>query len=184
MGAADRQVPLIPRGFSIRPARLLDAEAIARVHVISWRETYGGIMARTYLHGRTAENRTEMWQSALAQSPPDRVFLVVEDEAGEIVGFAHGGAAREAAYGRRGELYAMYLLKRCQGRGLGRALFEAFSVGLQAVWMGDFYAMVLHGIPSRGFFVKMGGRSCGFGETPLPGRRGGRRLVDERFEWM
>jgi GNAT superfamily N-acetyltransferase len=114
---------------------------------------------------------------------PDSVFLVVEDESREVLGFVYGGPAREAAYGRAGELYAMYLLKQFHGRGIGRALFEAFREELRGAGMGDFYSMVLQGNPSRGFYLKMGGRFCGPGETTLPGRRGGRRLVEERFEW-
>ena len=43
------QVPLILNGFSTRTARLVDAEAIARVHVTAWRETYSGIIAEQYL---------------------------------------------------------------------------------------------------------------------------------------
>lgn len=175
---------MIPLGFSIRPARLVDAEAIARVHVISWRETYRGIISERHLEGRTVDDRREMWHMVLSQLTPDRVFLVVEDEAGEVAGFAYGGPAREAAQGRSGELYAMYLLKRCHGLGIGRALFAEFSQRLEAVGIGDFYASVLKGNRSRGFYVKMGGRFCGFGEGAIPGRRGGRRLAEERFEWL
>ncbi|MEE8283967.1 MAG: GNAT family N-acetyltransferase [Alphaproteobacteria bacterium] len=174
---------MIPSGFSLRPARLVDAEAISRVHVISWRETYRGIIDQPHLDGRTVEDRTEMWRAVLSQLPPNRVFLVVEDEGREVVGFAYGGPARDPAHGRAGELYAMYLLKKCQGAGVGRALFEAFWEGLKAAGIGDFYAMVLQGNPSRGFYIKMGGRSCGFSEGTIRGRRAARRFAEEKFEW-
>ena len=180
----NRVLPMIPNGFSIRPARLLDARAIARVHVTSWRETYGGLIAETYLDARTPENRTEMWQLALDNMVAGCVFLVVEDGGGEIVGFAYGGPGRDAGTGRSGELYAMYLVQMCHGQGVGQALFELFRKNMAVQGIGDFTAKVLVGNPFRGFFVKMGGQTCGIGESTLPGRRGGRTLTEELFEWV
>ncbi len=169
--------------LSIRPARLLDARAIAGVHVTSWRETYRGIIAETYLEARTPENRTEMWHLALDNMARNCVFLVVEDAAGEIVGFAYGGPARDSDFGQSGELYAMYLLKSYQGRGTGKAMFGAFLENMRAQGIGEIYAKVIQGNPSRGFFIKMGGRSRGFVQGTMAGRRGGRRLTEEVFDW-
>ena len=77
----------------------------------------------------------------------------------------------------------MYLLKRCHGQGIGRALFAMFRDNLKESGINDFYAMMLQGNLSRGFYLKMGGRFCGPCDVTLPGRRGGRGIVEERFEW-
>ncbi|MDX1485841.1 MAG: GNAT family N-acetyltransferase [Alphaproteobacteria bacterium] len=173
-----------PEGYTIRDARVIDAEAIARVHVGSWSETYRGLMSERSLKARSVADRIPIWETALSQLTPAHVFLVVEDARGEVVGFAYGGPAREPVHRRSGELYALYLMKKCQGRGVGRALFARFREKMSASGLKDFYAMVVQGIPSRGYFLKMGGRACGVAKGPMQGRRGGRPLREERFEWV
>ena len=59
-------------------------------------------------------------------SDPDTVF-VAENEDGQIVGFAGFGQERTGEYGFDGELYAIYLLKKVQGAGIGRRLAEAVA---------------------------------------------------------
>jgi GNAT superfamily N-acetyltransferase len=178
------EITVLPNGIALRTARLIDAPDIARVHVESWRETYRGIMTKRFLDSRTVENRTEMWQLALEQLRSDCVLLVLEEvDQGKIIGFAYGGPARDGSEQPYGELYAMYILKHYQGRGLGRLLFAAFMAALQELGLDQFYGLVLQGNRSRGFFVKMGGRSRGIDPGTLSGRRGGRGLADERFEW-
>jgi L-amino acid N-acyltransferase YncA len=152
--------------------------------VTSWRETYRGIIADRYLETRTPENRTEMWHLALDSMAWNCVFLVVEGEAGEIVGFAYGGPARDSEFGQSGELYAMYLLKNYQDMGNGKALFNVFLETMRSKEIGEFHAKVIQGNPSGGFFITMGGRSCGFVEATMAGLRGGRRLTEEVFEWV
>ncbi len=177
------QVTVLPSGFKLRPARLIDAQSIARIHVGSWRETYRGIISQRHLEARTVKDRTEIWHLVLSDLPKDRVFIIVEVQTGVIVGFAYGGPARELGFGPSGELYAMYLLKKCQGRGVGRALFSAFRTELGDAGMNDLYALVLEGNSAKGFFLKMGGRFNGYGTVTRPGRRGGRRFAEERFDW-
>lgn len=49
----------------IRPARMADADAIARVHVDSWRTTYPGIVPDDYLATMSYEQRSGVWQRIL-----------------------------------------------------------------------------------------------------------------------
>lgn len=166
-------------GVRIRPARLLDAEGIARVHVVSWQETYMGIMPRRFLEARTVADRTALWELTLSQPGPGQVLLVAEEPDGEIVGFASAGPARDPDFGPGGEVYALYLLKRSQGLGIGRDLFEACRDALARAGMPRLMVHVLRANPSRGFYFKMGGTPTGAGEVV----RGGKLLAEERFVW-
>lgn len=47
--------------MQIRKATLQDAEAIARVHVDSWKTTYKGIIPDNVLNNLSYTQRTEQW---------------------------------------------------------------------------------------------------------------------------
>ena len=47
--------------MNIRPARLEDVTAIARVHIDTWRTTFTGIVPQTYLDQLTYEESEEIW---------------------------------------------------------------------------------------------------------------------------
>ena len=49
----------------IRPARAGDAEAIARVRVDSWRETYRGMIPQSYLDAMKLEQSRALWEKVL-----------------------------------------------------------------------------------------------------------------------
>jgi GNAT superfamily N-acetyltransferase len=84
------------------------------------------------------------------------VFVAEED--GRVVGFASGGPARADAPNHEGELYAVYLLKEYQGRGIGRALFDAVVRMLLQRGMRSMAIWVLADNPACGFYERMGGQ--------------------------
>jgi hypothetical protein len=47
----------------IGPARTGDAEAIARVRVYSWRETYRGMIPQAYLDAMKLEQSRALWEA-------------------------------------------------------------------------------------------------------------------------
>ena len=141
----------------VRPATIVDAPAIARVHVDSWRTTYKGIVPQHILDELKYEEREQLWRRAL--SPGSRSFVyVAEDESGQVVGFASGGPAREDAPNHAGELYAIYLLQEHQGKGIGRRLFEAVVQELVNRGLNSMAIWVLADNPACGFYEAMGGR--------------------------
>lgn len=139
----------------IRAAVPADAAAIAAVHVQSWRETYTGIMPETVLSRHSVESRLSMWQRVLAA---ESVFVfVAEDEASGVVGFVSGAAARASADPSRGEIFALYLLRSHQGRGLGRALMQAVSARLHEAGYRSLMLWVLASNETRRFYARIGG---------------------------
>ncbi len=69
---------------TIRDAAEADVQAIARVHVAAWRESYAGLIRPDILAGLSVEDRGRMWRSALAEPRPG-FRLVIEGEADEAV---------------------------------------------------------------------------------------------------
>src|SRR6266566_5300935 len=72
----------------IRAAASTDADAIARVHVASWRTTYSGLLPDDFLASLSDTNYAERWRRVIAEGS-SRVY--VAEDAGEVVGFASGG---------------------------------------------------------------------------------------------
>ena len=131
--------------FHVGSATVADAEAIARVHVQGWRESYAGLLNPASLAGLSVEERARMWREGLAETDPGRLALVGRTGEGEIVGFAAGGPVRSEgadSLGTDAEIYAIYLLDQVKRRGLGRALMA-----------GLFGHFVRQGFASAGLWV-------------------------------
>ena len=119
-------------GVGIRPADPSDAGAMARVHVDTWRATYGGIVPKMHLAGLSYRDRESKWLEILATASPRTSNFVAETESGDVVGFADGGPDRGGDRTYRGELYAIYILEPYHRQGVGRRLFAAVAQRLIA----------------------------------------------------
>jgi GNAT superfamily N-acetyltransferase len=159
--------------MNMRAGELRDIPGIARVQVETWRTTYAGIVPAAYLAGLTLEDRERLWRANFRK--PAGPILVAE-EGGEVAGFAYGGPNRGTEREFAGELYAIYVLDRFQGRGLGRALLGAFAGALGApsliVW-------VFEGNRARGFYEAMGAKRLGAKKIMI----GGAFLDEISYGW-
>src|SRR4051812_39732747 len=111
--------------MKIRPADPNDADAIAKVHVDSWRTTYKGLVPDDYLASLAYEQRAEMWRDILTNFAETNFVYVAEAGHNQIVGFVSGGPERNNDPIYVGELYAIYLLDAYQRQGIGRQLMLA-----------------------------------------------------------
>jgi GNAT superfamily N-acetyltransferase len=139
--------------FTLRPAALDDAPAIARVHVESWKTTYADFIP-VELH-RTYETRLQTWARVL-ESGTGFVYVAADPSAG-VVGFVNGGPIRRPVGRYTGELYAIYLLQSAQRRGIGRALVLKCAEELIARGFDNMVLWVLAKNPARHFYERMGG---------------------------
>jgi ribosomal protein S18 acetylase RimI-like enzyme len=141
----------------IRPASHDDAEAIARVHVQAWHETYRGMVPDGLIAEQTVAGRTERWRAILAEAP---IVRVAEDD-GMIVGFGSAGRRMSQALGTDGEITALYLLDSIKRRGVGRALLTELFAALAA---GGFVSVGLwvavENAAARRFYEVLGGRAA------------------------
>ncbi len=145
----------------IRPAGPDDAEAIARVHIDTWRTTYTGIVPDDYLERLSYERSARMWQEILSDPGREGFVFVADDEEAGVVGFVSGGPLREEVPGRpgyQGEVYAIYVLKEHQRQRVGSRLMHRAFRWLAERGMGSVVVWVLEENPSRHFYEALGGR--------------------------
>ncbi len=138
----------------LRAARPDDAEGIAAVHVVTWRDAYAGLLPDEVLAGLDVGEWAERWRGRLA-APAKGVFTLVFEARGQIVGFVSGGPSRDDFPG--GEVFAIYVDPACQGRGAGRRLLGAAARRLADAGFTDASLWVLtDNRPARGFYESQG----------------------------
>jgi GNAT superfamily N-acetyltransferase len=148
----------------VRHAAPVDAATIAAVHVESWRSTYRGLLPDDFLDALPVQDRETMWRrnlEAIADGRSSSCLLVAEDEAGAIVGFASAGLEREKGSPFGGELYALYLLREHQGKGVGRSLFLRAGQHLEGIGCRSMRVWVLKGNPAITFYEHLEGVPAG-----------------------
>ncbi|WP_087872728.1 GNAT family N-acetyltransferase [Arthrobacter globiformis] len=120
---------------SVRQATAEDAEALARLHLECWRETYAHLLSPGFMAGQGVEGRLAMWRHLLAGPHAAGHFVAVDG--GRLVGFA-GSLPPEDGVREQTELWGIYLLASHQGRGLGQALLDA-TIGHEAaaLWVAE-----------------------------------------------
>jgi GNAT superfamily N-acetyltransferase len=131
---------------AIRPGRPEDAEAVAGVHVETWRAAYVNVFPQEQLRNLSIERRAEQWRS----TPP----LVAEVD-GKIVGFVSVGPSRDAD--GDGELYAIYVRPEHWGTGVGRALIAAGEERLRELGHHEAVLWVLEDNPRARRFYEAAG---------------------------
>ncbi|MBD2449760.1 GNAT family N-acetyltransferase [Nostoc sp. FACHB-152] len=84
-------------------------------------------------------------------------FYIVENETGQIVGFASGGRERTGKYLNCGELYAIYILQTYQRQGLGYRLMTQVATKLVKLGINSMLVWVLADNPACQFYQSLGG---------------------------
>jgi GNAT superfamily N-acetyltransferase len=126
--------------------------ALAALHVQTFNETHRCGRAG----GPSYELRERQWREAFTVNDGSWFCFVIEDGAGELVGFAKGTPHDGGVPGFAGELNKIYVLRRCHRHGLGRLLL--CSVARRFI-EGGVTSMLLFGEapnPSNGFYERFG----------------------------
>jgi GNAT superfamily N-acetyltransferase len=169
IGGAHR-VKLISMGTLpiVRKARPLDAEAVARVYVESWRETYPLVLPARALSAMTIEGQSARWRNAIALAVREAV-LVAEDEKGRILGMTSMGRARDTGVGYDAEIYTLYVDPLMTGRGIGRLLLAGAFAALNEHGHTRCVIWAHAGNPARFFYEAMGGKLIAERTTSMMG---------------
>jgi GNAT superfamily N-acetyltransferase len=164
---------------TIRAVTVADAEAVARVHVDSWRTTYRELLPEEFLENLSYERRASGWAEAFGRNEP-KEFAFVAESNGEVVGFVTGGPARDEFTLYPGMIYAIYLLDSHHKQGIGKALFEEARAALRERGYSSFMLWVLEGNATSGFYEHMGGKVIGSKQDQI----GGNTVTEIAYGWQ
>lgn len=168
---------------TIRRARAADAEAMARVHLESWRSTYAGVLPDAYLSGLCPWREAAAYERAIRERRGGHAAFVavadaLEPEGPGVVGFVTGGLSRRPQIAE-GEIETLYLLDDFRDRGIGRRLMRAIASHLASLGARSAYVWVLEENPARWFYERLGARLVAR-ETL---RVGGRPVAQRAYAW-
>ncbi|MCC6791886.1 MAG: GNAT family N-acetyltransferase [Thermomicrobiales bacterium] len=164
--------------YTVRSATAADAPGIARVQVDGWKVSYPGIVPDEYLAALSYKTEYESRRARLEAPEPGERTFVATDPFGWIVGFVDVGPARDLM-SYEGELYAIYVMKKYQGLGIGAWLLETAVRAQLAAGRRSMLLWVLADAPARGFYEAYGAERCG----QKPRQIGGKTLEEVAYGW-
>ena len=152
----------------IRKARPADAEAVARIYVDSWRDTYPLVLPARALRAMTVEGQSARWRNAITLAVREAV-LVAEDDKGRILGMTSMGRARDSGVGYDAEVYTLYVDPLMTGHGIGRLLLAGAFAALAERGHTRCVIWAHAGNPARFFYEAMGGKIAAERTTSMMG---------------
>jgi GNAT superfamily N-acetyltransferase len=159
MQALTRPSPSPP---TIRPATDGDVLAMAKVHIISWRETYPGMLPEPMLSRMSIANEAIRWQRMLDR--PRRwgaALAFVAEQDGRVVGYGSCGEQRTDLLrknGFTGEIGELYVLRSAQGLGAGSGMMKAMARALlERGHRGMSLWVLRQNANARRFYERLGG---------------------------
>jgi GNAT superfamily N-acetyltransferase len=136
---------------------------MAKVHIVSWRETYPGLLPEPMLARLSIADEAIRWQRMLdrPRARGGNIAFVAEQE-GSIVGYGSCGEQRSSAlrgHGFTGEISELYVLRHAQRQGTGSGLMGAMSQALLERGHRAVCLWVLEeNSAARRFYESLGGR--------------------------
>lgn len=106
-----------------------DLSEVARIHVLSWKQTYIGQVPQAYLDNLDVAKRVRLWQEQFPNGNVSGLLIAKVDDA--PAGFVCFGRGRDEDRQDWGEIYAIYVLKEHWGRGIGYGLHKNACSELQ-----------------------------------------------------
>lgn len=143
--------------MAVRRARPEDAQAVARVYINSWHDTYPSILPAELLCAMTPRGQTQRWHAAILARGGEQV-LVAECARHGVVGMASFGAANDRGLGFDGEVYTLYVDPDYFGLGVGSTLMRAAFGAMHGSNYSSCVIWAHARNPARFFYEAMGGR--------------------------
>ena len=165
---------------SVRPARPADAEAVARVQVVTWRTAYRSVLPVAVLNDWDEAGAAAAWQAAVTNPPTPAHGVLVAVERADLVGFAAYGPAELTAgeqpdpAGPTTEIATLLVEPRWGRRGHGSRLLAAVADLARAtgarrlqIWLPEADAVSAAFFQSAGWAQQGWVRSLDTGAQPL-----------------
>jgi ribosomal protein S18 acetylase RimI-like enzyme len=162
----------------VLPAGPSDAEALARVHVAAWRETYRGLLPDAFLARMSEPGYARRFRRELTHPGPNDVILAALNPYG-VFGYVAGGPSRAGVDGEA-EIATLYLLRAAQGRGVGKRLLIGAVRALAAQGAESLVISVLRdNVRARTFYERLGGVA----DAPRQERGPGGMVWEVAYRW-
>ena len=139
----------------IRRATLEDVDAIAKIHVDTWRTQYITMLPEGLLDSLSYK-RSRTHYAGIMTNDPTKFLFVAESDTDGAIGFTMGGVGRESGP-FQGELYSIYILAPWQRQGIGSRLIQALAHELHHRGINSMLAWVLEANPAKAFYEQHGG---------------------------
>jgi ribosomal protein S18 acetylase RimI-like enzyme len=153
---------------NIRKARPSDAEAIARIYIEAWQDTYPALLPSRLLLTMTQEGQTQRWRNAITIAARETVY-VAEDKKASIVAMTSFGRSRDSGFSFDSEIYTLYVDPLLTGLGFGRALLRG-AFGALSKQRHESCIIWAHAKnPARFFYEAVGGKLVAERTTNLMG---------------
>lgn len=147
--------------YLVRRALLVDVPTLADIHVRAWRESYRGIVSDAALDRLSVERRALQHAERIGRPLDDSATYVAIEPGRSVVGFGVCGPRRSGPPDFEGEFYALYLLDRAKGQGLGRRLMAHMADWLVSRGLSSAFVLALkENQPARRFYERLGGVEC------------------------
>lgn len=143
----------------LRRAQTDDALGVAIVQAYTWSTTYAALMPPHVIQHRI--DRLEEQADLLRAQMESGVCYWVAEKEKAVVGFACLGPSANADYAGDGEIYALYLLRAFQRKGVGKRLFSLCLQQLHARGYENVIVNCLQGNPALAFYLARGGQVVG-----------------------
>lgn len=162
-----------------REARPGDAEAIARLHAKSWRETYRGEFPDAFLDGDLFAERLSVWLERL-EKPPHPQFVLLALEGTELLGFVCAYGAHDTEWGSL--IDNLHVAKSAKRSGIGTSLMRRAGVWLAETHptQGVYLWVLESNISARRFYERLGARNAGVSTMEV---QGGAIVRSCRYVW-
>lgn len=110
--------------YLIRPPVAADIEALANLHVLTWRQAYADLLPASALGPEAVEVRRRLWTYLIIETGPHAGLQVAECD-GQLVGFVSVGQSAADGDVRPEQLMALYIEQSHYGTGLGQQLLDS-----------------------------------------------------------
>lgn len=162
--------------MDIRKGTLDDVKDISRIHALSWKSAYVGIVPEAYLN----ELKEDFWVSAFTSWLKEHVLKVqIIMDNGSSVGCVAYGRSRDKGLPNWGEVVSIYLLPDYFGKGYGDKLLESALLDLKNLGYQNIYLWVLKNNQRARHFYENKGFRCNKDECVCEIM--GKKLTDIRY---
>lgn len=151
--------------IKIRYAELEDIENMIDVNLTTWRTTYAGIVNEDFLlkleMGRDDSVKRAKNNFGKREIEGGKIYDCVATDEENVVGMLTYGKCREEdklGLSNCGEVYAIYILKKYQQKGIGKKLINFAIEDLSNENYEKFIIWALKENPSVEFYKKIGGK--------------------------